>query len=169
MLTGSFASSYHGAPRATQDIDLVIAATPDQIRRLVALLPPAEYYVSEEAALDACARESQFNIVDLDTGWKIDLILRRSRSFSRAEFERRIPAELDGMRLYVASAEDTVIAKLEWAKLGESQRQIEDVAGILRIRGPELDMAYITRWVGELGLEAQWDASQKVSRTTRSG
>jgi hypothetical protein len=39
MLTGSFASSYHGTPRATQDIDIVVAPTTEQIRALVQLLP----------------------------------------------------------------------------------------------------------------------------------
>ena len=169
MLTGSFASAYHGTPRATQDIDLVIAPTPERLRRLVALLPPTEYYVSEEAALDACAREAQFNVVDLDTGWKIDLIIRRSRPFSLAEFERRLPVDLEGIRMYIAAAEDVIIAKLEWAKPGEARRQIEDAAGILRIRGAELDLAYIRRWVGELGLGPQWDAAQKAGNVTRSG
>lgn len=46
MLTGSFASSYHGASRASQDIDLVILATPDQLKTLVGLLPETEYYVA---------------------------------------------------------------------------------------------------------------------------
>ncbi len=168
MLTGSFASSYHGSPRATQDIDLVVAPTSHQLRRLVALLPATEYYVNEQSALDACARESQFNIVDLETGWKIDLIIRRSRPFSHTEFERRVPIALDGIRLYVATAEDLLVAKLEWAKLGESTRQIEDAAGILRIRQTELDMPYIARWVEALGLQLEWDAAQRASVATRS-
>ncbi len=163
MLTGSFASSYHGAPRSTQDIDLVIAPTPLQIRRLVELLPSTEYYLDENAALDACARETQFNVLDLSTGWKTDLIIRRSRPFSRTEFERRVPVDLGGIRVSIATAEDILIAKLEWAMMGESQRQIEDAAGILRIRGKELDMAYIAGWIRELGLESQWTAARKIS------
>ncbi len=93
MLTGSYASSYHGAPRATQDIDLVIAPTPDQLRTLVRLLPETEYYVDLEAALDAQRRQSQFNIVDFATGIKVDLIIRKSRPFSHAEFARRMATE----------------------------------------------------------------------------
>jgi len=139
MLTGSFASSYHGSPRATQDIDIVISPTPDQIRILAALLPDTEYYFNVDAALDAQRRHGQFNIIDFTTGWKIDLIVRKSRPFSQGEFDRRGAVEFQGMTLWIASAEDVVIAKLEWAKIGGSPRQIEDAAGILRIRGDQLD------------------------------
>lgn len=166
MLTWSFASAYHGRPRATQDIDFVIAATPDQIRTLLRALPPAEYYADEAAALDAHRQESQFNVIDLATGWKIDLICRKSRPFSRTEFDRRVRANLEEPSLYVATAEDLLLAKLEWAKLGGSARQIEDVAGLLEVRGSELDLAYVQRWVAALGLEAEWAAARRGARPT---
>ncbi|HEY7771515.1 MAG TPA: hypothetical protein VIB55_25320, partial [Longimicrobium sp.] len=86
MLTGSFASSYHGAPRATQDIDLVISPTAEQVRSFVKLLPKAEYYVSETAAMEAIQSQGKFNVIDLASGWKIDLIVCKSRAFSREEF-----------------------------------------------------------------------------------
>jgi len=163
MLTGSFASSYHGAPRATQDIDIVIAATADQIRALVEALPETDYYVDLDAALDALRWEAQFNVIDLATGWKIDLIGRKSRPFSRREFERRRRAEIQGMRLSVASAEDMVIAKLEWAKLGQSQRRLDDAAGVLGRRSGELDLGCIREWVRELRLEPQWQAACRAA------
>ena len=163
MLTGSFASSLHGAPRATQDIDFVISPTTDQLRAFVSALPPSEYYVDMEAALDALGREGQFNVIDLATGWKIDLILRRSRPFSRREFERRQTVELEGMSLAVATPEDVIVAKLEWAKLGGSQRQIEDAAGILRIREGALDLSYIREWVQELDLVRPWQEALRLS------
>lgn len=164
MLTGSFASAYHGRPRATQDIDFVIAPTPDQLRVLLQALPSWEYYADEDTALAALQQESLFNVVDLATGWKVDFICRKSRPFSRMEFDRRIRADLGGLSLFVATAEDVVLAKLEWAKLGGSLRQIEDVAGLLQVRGAELDADYIHRWATELGLLAQWAAAQKTAR-----
>ena len=163
MLTGSFASSFHGVPRATQDIDIVISPAPDQLRALVRLLPDSEYYVDEEAALDAQRRQSQFNVIDFATGWKIDLIIRKSRPFSREEFDRRSLVEFEGMRLAIATAEDVLIAKLEWAKLSDSQRQIEDTAGILRIRGSELDREYIHKWVRQLNLLEQWETACRAA------
>jgi len=169
MLTGSFASAYHGRPRATQGIDFVIAASPDQIRTLIRGLPPAEYYADEAAALDAHRQESQFNVIDLATGWKIALICRESRPFSSTEFDRRVRANLEGLSLYIATAEDVLLAKLEWAKLGGSQRQIEDVAGLLEVRGSELDLAYVQRWVAALGLTIEWAAAQRGARPTEMG
>jgi hypothetical protein len=117
MLAGSFASAYYGAPRTTQAIDLVIASTAEQLRTFVQLLSKDEYYVDLDTALEARKRESLFNVVDMATGWKIDLIIRKSRPFSEEEFRRRKLVNLQGSPLFVASAEDVVISKLEWAKL----------------------------------------------------
>ena len=59
--------------------------------------------------------------------------------------------------IFLASPEDTIIAKLEWSRqAGGSERQRGDVAGILSTMGDELDRAYLTRWLGELGLENEW-------------
>jgi len=157
MLTGSFAAAYHGAARATMDIDLVIEPTGDQLARLVDLLGGPGIYVSADAAQDALTRESMFNVVDATTGWKADLIVRKDRPFSRAEFERRQRAEIAGVEVFVASAEDTIVAKLEWARAGESERQLRDVVGILEVSGERLDRGYITRWVSELDLVALWN------------
>ena len=88
--------------------------------------------------------------------WKVDLILRKDRPFSREEFQRRQPAEIGGVAVNVATAEDTVLAKLEWAAAGESERQLRDVMGILEMRRGELDLEYIERWAPELGIEGLW-------------
>lgn len=156
MLTGSLASSYYGRPRTTQDIDIVIAPDSAQLKELVRMFPDSQYYVDEGAALEALDRESMFNLIDFKSGWKVDFIIRKSRDFSRAEFERRAGRELYGVNVAIASPEDVVVAKLEWAKMGESSRQVDDAAAILRSRRTSLDMAYIEKWVGRLDLGAQW-------------
>jgi len=79
------------------------------------------------------------------------------------EFERRETHEVQGMRLTIATPEDVVVAKLEWAKLGESQLQLKDVAGIIRVQGENLNVAYIERWVEELGLGAQWKSVRELA------
>jgi hypothetical protein len=76
MLAGSFASAYYGAPRTTLGIDFVIAATADQLRTFVQLLSKDQYYVDLDAALEARKHQSLFNVVDMETAWKIDLIIR---------------------------------------------------------------------------------------------
>jgi hypothetical protein len=160
MLTGSFASSFHGVPRASNDFDIVIAPTEKQLSELKNILSEAEYYFDLGDALDALRRRRQFNVIDLATGWKIDFIIRKSRPFSLTEFERRSEVKFEGLQLYIAQPEDVIIAKLEWAKRGSSERQIEDVAGILKIQSKDLDYSYIEKWVQELDLQEQWDQAR---------
>lgn len=83
MLTGSFASAYYGSARSTQDIDLVIATSSEQLQAFVGSLPSGEYYADLDAALEAYQRQSMFNVIDLKTGWKIDMIIRKSRPSAR--------------------------------------------------------------------------------------
>lgn len=161
MFTGSFASSFHGTPRASNDFDLVMAPTAEQLRVLKTNLPESEYYLDLEDALDALKRRRQFNVIDLASGWKIDFIIRKTRPFSLSEFDRRFQIDFEGLPIFMASAEDIILAKLEWAKRTASERQIEDVAGVLRIRAKELDRTYIERWIKELQVEAQWSQALK--------
>jgi hypothetical protein len=163
LLTGSLAAAFHGAGRATMDVALVIDPTLDSLRALVASFPPNAYYVSLEAALEARVAESQFNVIDLESGWKVDLIVRKSRPFSRVEFERRTKEVIEGAVVSVASVEDVLLSKLEWARLGDSGRQVEDAAALLRIRGPDLDLPYLRRWIDVLGLEPQWEVAKGLS------
>jgi hypothetical protein len=160
MLTGSFASTYYGTPRSTQDIDVIIEATPAQLSAFVNSLPVDQYYVDLDAALQSLKAESMFNVVDRSTSWKIDFIIRKSRPFSREEFRRRIRAHLQGVSLFVASKEDIVIAKLEWSMLAQSQRQIDDVAAILRVQRETLDRTYVEKWATELHLEKEWQKAR---------
>lgn len=83
MLTSSFASAHYGAPRSTQDIDLIIAPSAAQLWTFIQGLAVDQYYADMEAALEAFRRESLFNVIDLTTGWKIDFILRKSRPLAR--------------------------------------------------------------------------------------
>lgn len=163
MLSGPFASAHYGAPRSTQDIDLVIEATPAELRAFVAALSDNEYYADLDSALEAHKRQSMFNVIDLAAGWKIDLIIRKSRAFSQEEFRRRQRVSLHDVPLFVASAEDVVISKLEWAKLAQSRRQIEDAAAILRVRWDALDDSYLAKWIAELDLKKEWDNAQRVA------
>lgn len=156
MLAGSFASTFHGDPRTTDDIDLVIDCDRAALDRFTERLQPDAFYVSPEAADEAWRRRGQFNVVILDSGWKVDLIFRKDRAFSREEFSRRQPEEIAGTRVWLATAEDTIVAKLDWARAGESERQLRDVVGVLEVRAGELDLAYIERWVRELHLVDLW-------------
>jgi hypothetical protein len=159
MLTGSYASSLHSIPRATRDIDIIIFPDRDQLTKLVKLLSEPVYYSDFEDAIDALKHRSQFNVIDRATGWKVDFIIPPFDEFNMEEFERRMSVDVGGTRLSVVSPEDIVVAKLRWAKLGESERQLEDAATVLRAQ-TSLNIGYIETWVRKLGLETQWHAAR---------
>lgn len=163
MLTGSFASTRYSSPRSTQDIDIVVSAGPERLKSLIQNLNRKHYYAELNDALRAHQDESLFNVIDLDTGWKIDLIFRKSTPFGLEEFRRRRKVEIGGLSLFVASPEDVIISKLAWAKEGASQRQIEDAAAVLSVLGQSLDMNYLEKWTSDLGLEEQWNAARKIA------
>lgn len=152
MIAGSFASSLHGLARTTADIDLVVDPTPASLERLLASLDLDRFYVDAGAARRALGSRDQFNVVDTTNGWKVDLIIRKDRAFSVAEFGRRTPTTIIGVPTFVATAEDTVLAKLEWPRLGGSERQQRDVVEILRIQGAAIDHDHLETWAEALGV-----------------
>jgi hypothetical protein len=99
MVTGSLASSVHGEPRSTNDLDVVIAPTRDQLFSLVQLFKRVGFYVRWEEAETALRKRDMFNVTDIKNAWKVDLIVRKSREFSVSEFERREPVEIDGLNV----------------------------------------------------------------------
>ena len=166
MIVGSLASALHGTPRATQDVDIVIDPTASSLSKLLSDLSPGRYYVDAETARDALSRRNQFNVIDLDTGWKADLVVRKRRAFSVEELRRRATARIQGVDLDVASAEDTILSKLEWASKGESERQLRDAVGVIAVQGDSLNYEYIERWAGELGVVDLWRRAAELARDT---
>jgi hypothetical protein len=151
MITGSFASNIHGLPRATQDADVIIEVEPGTLERFLESLGPT-FYRSMEAAMDALSREQMFNVVHLETGFKVDLIVRKSRPFSRIEFSRRQPAFYLGENRWFATAEDIILAKLEWSKMAGSERQFSDALNVAKLQRENLDRAYLEKWAKELDI-----------------
>lgn len=165
MIVGSVAALAHGRARSTQDFDVVIEVDRASLLALVRSLPPERFYVSEDAAIEALERRSPFNVIDLATGWKIDLIPLKPRAFSKREFARRRPLPTFDLTVDVASVEDVILAKLEWSKReGGSSRQLEDVRELVRIAGDRLDRAYVDRGAAELGGEDAWTDVTRSSR-----
>lgn len=161
MITGSIASSVHGIPRATQDIDVVIDPTREQLLALMKRFSEPDYDADRDDAIDAFQRRSMFSVIDRRGIWKIDFIVRKIRPFSKKEFDRRQQIAIFDMAVYAATPEDVLLAKLEWAQLGESERQIRDAAGIIEIQGEKLDTEYVERWAIALDVEDQLRAAQK--------
>lgn len=155
FLGGSMASSVHGIYRATADADFIAAVRSDHVEALARLLQPA-FYVSVEAIQVAVASGRSFNVIHLDTMLKVDVFVARADPFHLMQMRRRVLQATgpDGQNtFYVASPEDTVLAKLQWYRDGGgvSDRQWNDVLGVLKVQGPTLDRAYLDEWARELG------------------
>jgi hypothetical protein len=150
---GSVASSIHGIIRATIDADLVANLELKHVHPLVKLLE-ADYYIDEDAVRDAVKRRGSFNAIYLDTMLKVDVFIPKSRLFDREELRRsQLQPLIEGSRpFYVASPEGTVLNKLEWYRMGGevSDRQWNDILGVLKVQGTNLDMAYLQRWAAAL-------------------
>ena len=153
MVTGSFASTFHGEPRMTRDIDVVIDPDTTSIALFVEQFDTNTFYIDD--AIAATARRDMFNVIDLTTGWKVDLIIRKDRPFSAEEFRRRVPTTIGGVSTYVASAEDTILSKLEWSRRSGSERQLRDVVAVIQVQRATLDFDYLNRWATELGVADQ--------------
>lgn len=160
MLVGSMASSRYGRPRSTQDIDIVIEASAERLRMLIQRLENSDYYADLDAAREAHRRKSLFHVIDRKTGWKIDLIIVKDHSHSQEAFGRRRLLAFEGVPIYVSSVEDVIIAKLEGAKLGTSQWQLEDIISILKLKKHVLDESYLDTWIVRLELMDEWRASR---------
>ena len=156
VTAGSLASSLHGVPRSTDDIDIVADLRPAHVAQLIAVLG-AEWYVSEEAARAAIERGTSFNAIHLATGVKVDVFVVGSDAFDARRVATastvRIGAE-PGAELRVDTAEHTVLRKLEWFRRGgeSSERQWRDVVGILRVQGDRSDRGELSHWAGQLGV-----------------
>jgi hypothetical protein len=153
-LGGSLASSLHGEPRSTNDIDFAVRLEPQHVAALVDRLGP-EFVVDQDALLEAVRLERTYQVYFLPFVLKIDLFMRGAAPFDRSEFARRIHVDVGGhQRLYAATAEDSLLRKLVWFREGGgvSDRQWRDVLGILRVSGSGLDRAYLEHWAGQLGV-----------------
>lgn len=156
-LGGSYASSIHGIPRQTQDIDLVVDLTPDSAAALAQRLA-GEFYADARSASEAAREKRSFNLIHLDSGIKVDLFVLAAAPFDVEEFRRhrRERVQLEPERFaYVKSPEDIVLRKLQWYRMGGevSDRQWADVEGIVRTQGEALDREYLRRWARELKVD----------------
>ncbi|MFH1469270.1 MAG: nucleotidyl transferase AbiEii/AbiGii toxin family protein [Pseudomonadota bacterium] len=154
LVGGSLASSLHGIPRATQDVDIVADLFGLHVRPFVDAVE-GEFYVSDDAVREAVRRRATFNVIHLATMTKVDVFLLRREPLAMAEMERRQFYSLDETRsLPVASPEDIILQKLDWYRKGDriSERQWRDVIGVLRVSGQKLDRDYLAKQAASSGL-----------------
>ena len=127
---GSLASSLHGVMRSTLDVDIVAEMQPEHIQPLVEALSK-EFYADDEMMRDTIEHQSSFNLIHYETAFKVDIFIRKSRAFDQMQLNRRRRSGIASNpeeSVYVTSPEDTILAKLEWYRMGGevSDRQWRD-------------------------------------------
>ncbi|MFZ5829692.1 MAG: hypothetical protein ACOY3P_06380 [Planctomycetota bacterium] len=157
MLTGSMASNYWGIPRTTHDVDIVLTMRPNQVDALVASLSPG-FFIQPDSVRSAFRPPHHFNVMDDQSAIKADFWLLRDLAFDQSAFKRRVSVSLFGAPTWIATAEDIILHKLYWNSLTPSERQLGDAAGVFAVQMNALDVGYLRRWAGELGVDPELTA-----------
>jgi hypothetical protein len=154
VVVGSVASSIQGFSRATADVDIVADLRAENVTPLYAAFKD-EYYVDDQAMRRAVSMRRMFNLIHLDTMFKVDIYAPKDDEFGRQQFKRAVrttllPGEAGGV--YITAPEDTILAKLQWHRRGGgvSERQLTDVLGVLKVQRARLDLEYLREWAGRL-------------------
>ena len=165
MVTGSVASSMQGEPRSTHDIDMVIAIQESKAHELSEAFPPPDFYLDENSILDALKNQSMFNLINSKAGDKVDFWVFTDDPFDRSRFSRRISVDFMGIQMQVSSPEDTILAKLRWAKLsGGSEKQFTDALRVYEVQYGQLDVNYLEDWANKLNVQSLWKKLTKEAQ-----
>lgn len=148
MLTGSFALAFYATPRMTRDIDLVVALAIRDIDALLAAFS-RDFYIDADDVRLAIVSTRMFNLMHLESGIKVDLIIRKDHPYRIAEFERRRAIRIGDMDSFIVSREDLILSKLLWGRDSGSELQLRDVHALAQ---SSLDREYLNYWAPRLGV-----------------
>jgi hypothetical protein len=156
VVVGSFASSLRGLYRATGDVDIVASIKLEQVSALIAALQD-QFYIDDQAVRRAVRDRRSFNAIHFDSVFKVDVFVPPTDDFSQQQLRRRQLEDLAPdveQTIYVATAEDTILAKLKWYRAGgeTSNTQWTDVLGIIGTQGRGLDVDYLRAWALKLNI-----------------
>lgn len=157
MLIGGQAVLRHGEPRLTEDIDVTVGATPNELPRLLAACARMRLVPLPEDVTAFVAETFVLPARDPDTGVRFDFIFS-STEYERTAIARAESVDVGGESVPFATAEDLILHKL----FAGRARDIEDVEGVVRRNSAALDWSYLERWAddfakvpGREGMSAQ--------------
>ena len=166
MITGSVASSLQGEPRASHDVDLVVTIEKSKIAALKQSFPSPNYYLDEGSIQEAVKKKDMFNLIDAESGDKVDFWILKAEPFDQSRFFRRYLENFQGVGMYISRPEDTILVKLKWAKLsGGSEKQFTDALRIYEVQAGNLDLDYLKRWADKLNVNDLWQRIRAEAET----
>ena len=156
-VVGSVASSLYGDPRLTNDVDIVADLQLSNIEHFLKEFPPEDFYVSDIAVRQAIQNRGQFNVIHSESGYKADIVIPGA-PYDETQLERRtrVRANDPEVDAFFATPEDIILKKMEYFREGGSEKHLRDIAGILKIRGTQIDRTYIEHWAQQLGVTDIW-------------
>jgi hypothetical protein len=165
---GSIASSSYGTVRFTQDADITVEPFETHADRFFDLVKDG-FYISKEAMGQAIRQRTSFNLIHFESAFKIDLFVRKDTEFERQVLRRARPVPIAGgmpRTFSFVSPEDIVLLKLRWYREGgeTSDRQWQDILGVLAVQGANLDLEYLQEWAGILGFTDLLSKAQAESQ-----
>jgi len=153
VVTGSVVTSVYGEPRFTQDADVVVAGTPGLGEKLAAAFPSPRYYAPGDDIDTSLKQGIIANIIDSDTGAKVDLHPKKAGAFEESFFARRRRVKIGGVDVWFPSAEDAILSKLRWARAaGDGERHVRDARAVYEVQGTALDERYLQEWAERLSV-----------------
>jgi hypothetical protein len=166
LVTGSIASIAYGEARFTNDIDIVADIKKKHIRDILNCFPEEKFYLSEDSIKDAIVRKFQFNIIHPASGLKVDVIIKKKSEFDDMRFSRVKNFQMDDVGVSFSAPEDVILKKMEYYKMGGSEKHLRDIIGIIRISEELIQFDYIETWVNKLCLEEIWNSIKNRLKNT---
>jgi len=158
FVTGSVASIAYGESRFTNDIDIVAAVKREHVADILKCFPAEDYYLSEDSIKDAIYRRFQFNIIHPASGLKVDVIIKKKSEFDDTRFSRIMSFKMDEVGVNFSSPEDVILKKMEYYKIGGSEKHLRDIMGVIKISRELINFDYIEMWAKKLYVEEIWQA-----------
>jgi hypothetical protein len=157
MITGSYATSLMGAPRATHDLDVVVVLSRSNVDAMLHAFPPPSFYLSERAMREALEQKRMFNLLETESGDKVDFWMLTDEPFDASRFSRKRTVEFQGLRVKVPTPEDTILAKLQRTlACGESEKHFTDALHVYELQRERLDFDYLDEWSKRLDVTELW-------------
>ena len=150
MLVGSFSSNFYGVPRATHDADFVLQLEPGAISKLTEQLGP-RFRLDPQTSFEMVTVTTRYVVQVVDAPFLIELFLLGKDAYDLERFSRRRRVAMLGRETFVPSVEDVIVTKLRWSQQGSRPKDIEDVRGVIAVRGDRIQWAYVESWCDRHG------------------